>query len=115
MLSTLPKLADRAFILGFFLPSVLFMLALSVLFIDIPWVKRVLDIAGDTGSLEKLAVFIIAVWTLAVLMLLVNHVQYQLLEGIRWPISKFEGSRLSQRLALEALRSRRDELLLRRK
>jgi hypothetical protein len=115
MLSTLPKLADKSFILGFFLPSLLFITALLALFVDIPWVKKSLDAATDTGSLEKLVVFIIAIWTLAVLMLLVNRVQYQILEGIRWPISKLRGLKITQEQALEALRRRRDTLRQRQK
>jgi hypothetical protein len=115
MLSTLPKLADKSFILGFFLPSLLFIAALLALFVDIPWAKTTLDAATDASSLEKLVVFIIAVWILAVLMLLVNRVQYQILEGIRWPVSKLRGLKIGQTEALEELRRRRDTLRQRQK
>ena len=113
MLSTLPKLADKEFILGFFLPSLLFVLGCAVIFIDVPWVKEVLVITADAQPFEKLLVFIISIWSLAVLMLLLNYAQYQILEGIRWPISQLRGFKLSQQQALASLRERRDNLRLR--
>jgi hypothetical protein len=84
MLSSLPKLADRAFILGTFLPTLLFAACLLGLFHDYELVKtwRVALAAKDLGQ----AVFLLfAVWVLAVLTLLLNHWIYRLLEGYMFP------------------------------
>src|SRR5262245_48449272 len=84
MLSALPKLADRSFILGFFLPSLLFALAVLALFSDQPGASKLLANLGakDPGS----AVFVlVSVWVLGVVMLTLNHPLYRMLEGYGWP------------------------------
>ncbi len=42
MLSTIPKLVDKAFIIGFLVPVILFFVALLFLFSDFPWVSDIL-------------------------------------------------------------------------
>jgi hypothetical protein len=86
MLSSLPKLADKAFILGFFLPVLLFLAACLVLFLDVEWAKEILTPANEKGTLENLVVIILLVWAIAVLMLLLNRFQYRILEGYLWPL-----------------------------
>src|SRR6185369_14460844 len=88
MLSTLPKLAEKAFILGFFLPTLLFVLALAGLYAESPWAKKLLDVASTKDGWDSLAYFAVAVWGLSVLLMMANHSQFQILEGYRWPISK---------------------------
>ena len=80
MLSTLPNLADRNFILGFFLPALLFVLAAAFLFSDLGPVKTLLD-ALTAQDLGKAAYLLLAVWLLAVLMLMLNNPLYRFLEG----------------------------------
>jgi hypothetical protein len=110
MLSTLPKLADKAFILGFFLPGILFVASLSALFLDFPWVNDAFTIASNTKDLAKLAFLILGVWVLAILMLLVNRLQYQVLEGYYWPLSHMKWLKARQVRSFEALKSRVDTL-----
>jgi hypothetical protein len=88
MLSDLPKLADKAFVLGFYLPSLLFIFALLALFSDCGTFAA-LPATIKTEDLEKLVYLVLAVWVLAVMMLMFNHVQLQICEGYRWPVSKF--------------------------
>jgi hypothetical protein len=53
MLSSLPKLADRTFVLGELLPSLLFAIALLFLFQDQPtaaaWIDAVTEVSGGKG------------------------------------------------------------------
>lgn len=88
MLSTLPKLADKVFILGFFVPSLLFALALSVLLQDVHPFSAIARALGKAKSLESLAYLVLGTWALAVVLLMVNHTLYQMLEGHRWPLSR---------------------------
>jgi len=110
MLGELPKLADKAFILGFFLPTFLFALALAGLFHDQPWGKTLLDAAGQTGGWDALLYFVLAVWGCAVLLMMVNHTELQILEGYRWPVSKISMFRRSEERRFARKQARADEL-----
>src|SRR5215472_2815947 len=109
MLSTLPKLVDKAFVLGFFLPALLFVLAGLALFFDLPEVKSLLA-TTETYSLEKFFYFVLIVWALAVSMLLVNNLQYQILEGYRWPMSRLARLKDAERLRFKNMQERIDVL-----
>jgi hypothetical protein len=90
MLSTLPKLADKAFIVGFFIPCLLFVIAVLALFSDVPKIQDFLVLTEDSKTLDKLVYLVLAVWTLAVFMTIVNTIQYKMLEGYRGPLSSLE-------------------------
>jgi ABC-type sulfate transport system permease component len=72
MLSTLPKLADRTFVLGFFLPTLLFTIAALLLFSHVSdigeWLKSLTAKDLTTG-----AYLLLAVWVGALLLLILNH------------------------------------------
>jgi hypothetical protein len=84
MLSTLPKLADRTFVLGFFLPTLLFTIAALLLFSHVSdigeWLKSLTAKDLTTG-----AYLLLAVWVGALLLLILNHWWYQVLEGYNLP------------------------------
>jgi hypothetical protein len=102
MLSTLPKLV-------FFLPVLLFVLAGLALFFDLPEVQSLLA-TTETYSLEKFFYFVLIVWALAVSMLLVNNLQYQILEGYRWPLSRLARLKYAELLRFNKMRERIDAL-----
>lgn len=87
MLATIPKLADKAFILGFFVPTLLFVLALSALFYDVSWGKAVLGAVKDENGWDKLAYLVLAVWVFSTLLMMINLIELQMLEGYLWPVS----------------------------
>jgi hypothetical protein len=109
MLSTLPKLADKAFIIGFFLPVLLFVLSGIALFSDLPEVKSLLA-TTETYSIEKFFYFVLIVWALAISMLLVNNIQFQILEGYRGPMSKLACLKNAERLRFTKMQERIDAL-----
>jgi hypothetical protein len=84
MLSSLPKLADRAFILGAFLPTLLFVVAGLFLFHDLEpahtWIEGLT--AKDLG---QAAYLLLAVWVVAVIILMLNDPLYRFLEGYTYP------------------------------
>lgn len=89
MLSQLPKLLDKAFVLGFFFPAMLLVLALGGIFFDQPWASAFFAAAAnDKEGWEKFAYFILATWVLSILLMTLNRVEFQILEGYRWPLSK---------------------------
>jgi hypothetical protein len=84
MLSSLPKLADRNFILGTFLPTLLFAVIVLVLFKDTEQAKTWIEglTAKDLGQ----TVFLLfGVWVVAVLILMLNQPVYRFLEGYTYP------------------------------
>lgn len=85
MLATLPKLADRAFIIGFFLPSLLFALVLLALFGNyLPP-----DAVGKLILEKEFAgavLFGVVVWVLGLVMLVLNLWLYRILEGYLPPL-----------------------------
>jgi hypothetical protein len=84
MLSSLPKLADRAFILGTFLPTLLFAIILSLEL----WGYDVASgwLAASTAKdLGQAAILILSVWAIAVVLLMLNQPLYRLLEGYSFP------------------------------
>lgn len=84
MLSTLPKLADRTFVLGFFLPTLLFAIASLVLFSHVGNIGNWLQ--GLTAKdLTSGAYLLLAVWVGALLLLILNHWWYRVLEGYTLP------------------------------
>lgn len=101
MLSELPKLADKAFILGFFLPTLLFVLAVAGVFHDQTWAQTLLTAASQKDGWDSLVFFALAVWVLAVLLMMVNQIELQILEGYTWPLSKMEFLRRRERKRFE--------------
>ena len=84
MLSTLPKLADRDFVLGALLPSMLFAAGLLFLFHDQKPFSDFIDAFGDK-DIGKTVYFLLAVWAVAVLILMLNATVYRFLEGYTFP------------------------------
>jgi hypothetical protein len=84
MLSTLPKLADRSFIYGFYLPTLLFSVVALILFQDCPAAEGMLsDLAAK--EITKAAYVLLMVWVMAIALLTLNHPLYRFLEGYTFP------------------------------
>jgi hypothetical protein len=107
MLSTLPKLADKAFIIGFFFPSLLFVVLLMLVLSDAPIVS---DALKDKEAFEKLAYLAVIVWALAVFLAMSNHIQFQILEGYRWPVSHIATLKCQQEKKFDKLKALLDSM-----
>ena len=103
MLSSLPKLADKAFILGFFLPTLLLSLAVAALFFDQSFAQAVFKAATQKDEWDQLALFVLAVWALSILAMMINQIAVQMLEGYRWPLSKLPFLKRRELKRFEAL------------
>jgi hypothetical protein len=84
MLSSVPKFADRAFILGAFLPTLLFAICGLLLFYDQEPAKTWIE-ALTSRDLGQAAYVLLAVWALAALISMLNHWLYRFLEGYLLP------------------------------
>lgn len=115
MLSTLPNLANKAFILGFFLPTFLFVLAVAALYHDQSWAQTILGAASKDNSWDSLAYFVLAVWGVSALLMMVNDLQLKILEGYRWPVSKMSFLRQREEARFQHMKNTADELARQRK
>ena len=76
MLSSIQKLADKTFVVGFFLPALLAVYtALKVLHCA-PWFGALCNLDPEK-PFENLTYVGLAVWVLAVLLLSLNHAAYR--------------------------------------
>jgi hypothetical protein len=110
MLSALPKLADKAFIFGFFLPVLLLSFTCLILFSDEPSFSNLVQAALEKEHFEKLVYLTLTVWILSVLLLMFNHIQYQILEGYLWPLNRFETLKIRERDRFLSIKVPFDEL-----
>jgi hypothetical protein len=108
MLSTLPKLADKNFILGFALPVFLLIFVGLLLVGDVSPFDDLLNAVAQGENWEKLVYLVLGVWTFSILMQMFNQTQLEILEGYRWPISKV--SKRAERCRFQKMDSRIKEL-----
>lgn len=105
----LNKLADKDFIIGFVLPVLVAVLALSGLFHDkLPSTDTIAKFA-DQKSFASLTVVVLAVWTGAIILMTLNRPLYRLLEGYTGPLA-LECWRKRMRERREDWRKKNNEL-----
>lgn len=86
MFSSLSKLADKSFILGFFLPALIGISGVVFANRDVKPFKFWFEASvAATAKIDDLAVALVVVWLFAVLLLAFNHLAFRLLEGYVWP------------------------------
>jgi hypothetical protein len=108
MFSSLPKLADRTFVVGYLLPTLLFVCALAALFADRPFVQGL--IFGETQGWDKIFGLVIAVWAAAVFLQFVNTYLIKFLEGYESPLKNWRSLKAEKQRAFDALDGRLNEL-----
>jgi hypothetical protein len=101
MFSSLPKLADKVFVVGYLLPTLLFVCALGALFADQQLVQTV--VSGEAQGWDKIVGLVIAVWAIAVLMEFLNIEIIKFLEGYRAPIKGSQRLKAKQEARFAAL------------
>lgn len=88
MFTGLSRLADKSFVLGFFLPALVGTLAFLFLNRDIEPFKTLLGEAAENKAFSNLTVMLLSVWTVAVLLMAGSHSMYRMLEGYVWPLKQ---------------------------
>lgn len=110
MLSNLPKLADRNFVIGFLMPTLLALFGAAWAFPHFKPLSPLRDLAVTAKSLEDLVYVGLGSWLLAVLLMTANHSLYRLLEGYLPPISWFTFLSWRHRRRLRQLKAEYDLL-----
>ena len=110
MLSSLPKIADRAFILGHLFPTILFALGTIALLADLPWPAAFLASLAQGENWQKLAFFVLVVWALAVALQMLNVFIFRVLEGYIGPAAALSFFAKRQSTRFETLRAEVDDL-----
>lgn len=87
MLSSVSKLADKNFVIGFFLPALLGVLVLANMFQCPPWMATICSTASSSNQFADLTYLALVVWLVAVVLMILNYPEYRLLEGYIPPIS----------------------------
>jgi hypothetical protein len=87
MFSGLSKLADKSFVLGFFLPALVGVVAFIAMNRDIEPLAIVFRDSMQEKTFANLTVVLLVVWTLSVLLMAGSHWMYRVLEGYVWPLS----------------------------
>ncbi|SDD96681.1 hypothetical protein [Paraburkholderia lycopersici] len=99
MFSGLSKLADKSFILGFFLPALVGVLAFVALNRDVGPFAKLFQGSMQDRTFANLTVMLLVVWTLSVLLMAGSHWMYRVLEGYAWPLNRpgFRAQQLKRR------------------
>lgn len=87
MLSALPKIADKNFVIGFFLPALLGVIAIAWLFPDVSLLAPFRNLSASDKKIDDLVYQALCVWVLAVILMTANFGAYRLLEGYLPPTS----------------------------
>ena len=103
MLSSLPKLFDRNFVIGFFLPALLALLATAWTFPQLSILEPLRTLAASDKKLSDVLYIALIVWVLAILLLTTNNFQYRLLEGYYVPVSLRAWTSVWQRFRFQRL------------
>jgi hypothetical protein len=108
MFSSLPKLADKNFVLGFLLPVLAGVSALLFVLRDLEPFRSINEAALDEKKLSNIVMAAIAVWLLACLLLACNRELYRMLEGYTGPF-RLSVRKLHWQKHHDKLRTRFDE------
>jgi hypothetical protein len=87
MLSTIPRLADKAFVIGHLLPSIIFFALVIFIFDDKLSYYDVHSALMEKGDVKIIVYISIIIWVGATLLLILNNVLIKGLEGYIWPFS----------------------------
>jgi hypothetical protein len=86
--ASLPKLADKNFVIGFLLPVLIAGFAGVLLFRDTQPIQAIYSIVLEEKTLSDLTVAVLGVWSAAVVLVLFNYQIYRLLEGYSGPLNQ---------------------------
>lgn len=106
MLSSVSNLADKNFIIGFFVPALVLLFGMAGLFDAVPWVHALNGKIGSDTSFTDLTYLAFGVWFVALLLMVCNYTFYRILEGYTFPFSRIAAMTERHRIRRERLRER---------
>jgi hypothetical protein len=87
MIGSLPKLLDKNFIIGFFLPALLVIVSVAWTFPSLTVLDPVRKLGASEKALTDVTYVVLIVWLVAIALMTANNVLYRILEGYLPPIS----------------------------
>lgn len=111
MLGSVSKLADKTFIIGFFVPAVLAFFAVGYIFQSVPVIGGIGAALASDKSFTDLTYLAVTVWFSALLLLGFNYDCYRMLEGYVPPFAWFPNMTARHRRTLLRLRKQHDDLI----
>jgi len=104
MLSGLPKLLDKNFVVGFLLPTILGLVLFAWLLPGVALLAPLRSLGSSEKALGDLTYLILLSYGIALVLMMTNTLQYRLVEGYVGPIARWGRGRQRH----EAIRSRLD-------
>jgi hypothetical protein len=87
MLASVSKLVDKPFVVGFIIPVLLGVFAILALIRDLKPFKEIYNSVIELKGFTELTIAVLLLWVLAVLLLLLNHLLFRILEGYFGPFA----------------------------
>lgn len=88
MFSSITKIADKNFVIGFLLPVVLATVVFLFLFRDTTTFEPIYESTFGQTALPDLTLLALAITAIAILLMLLNRGLYRMLEGYVWPLKR---------------------------
>jgi hypothetical protein len=107
MLSSVTKIVDKSFVVGFVIPVLLGAVGILALLRDFGSIKPFYDDLIDTKSFANLTIIALLLWAVAILLLILNHLLYRILEGYSGPFSWIKSWENRRRTQYETDREKR--------
>jgi hypothetical protein len=112
MFSSVSKLADKNFIIGFFVPALIAFLTVVYAFKSVTQIGALFGtIAASDKDFAQLTYVAAAVWVMALVLLIFNNAFYRILEGYTPPFAWFPKMIARHQAAYRSLRLRHDYLI----
>jgi hypothetical protein len=88
MLSRIPKLVDKNFIVGFIIPVLLGTVGILALLRDLDPFRSIYTSMIEAKDFPKLTIVVLLLWAAAILLMVMNNLLYRLLEGYFGPFNR---------------------------
>jgi ABC-type Fe3+ transport system permease subunit len=87
MLTSVTKIVDKSFVVGFVVPVLLAAVGILATLRDLDSIKPFYGEIVQTSSFSNLTIIALLLWAVAILLLILNHHLYRVLEGYSGPFS----------------------------
>jgi hypothetical protein len=111
MLSSLPKILDKNFVIGFFFPALLAVIAAAWAFPSLTPLDPVRSLSAGAKPWDNLINLVLLVFSVAILLMTANDTLYKVLEGYFPPLSWLSPLRWWHRFRIRRLQSRHDKIM----
>ena len=87
MLTSITKIVDKSFVVGFVVPVLLAAVGILAMLRDLESIKPLYADLVQTKNFSNLTIIALLLWAAAILLLILNHHLYRVLEGYSGPFS----------------------------